>query len=90
MEKSVVFLYYKFCEGKKIYHWEYKDLPGTWKSHGHGNVYSLGPHMDRDQYDYEEQFTGSYKCKREFVQDICKQFDELKEKGILETYLCRS
>ena len=46
--------------------------------------------MDRDQYDYEEQFTGSYKCKREFVSHILKQFDELKEKGILENYLCRS
>jgi len=46
--------------------------------------------MDRDQYDYEEQFTGSYKYKDEFVEDILKHFDELKEKGILETYLCRS
>jgi hypothetical protein len=90
MEKNVVFIFYKFNEGKKICHWEYKNLPGTWKTHGPGNVYSLGPHIDKDQYEYEEQFTGSYKYKNDFVSHIVKKFEHLKDAGILENYLCRS
>jgi hypothetical protein len=87
MERSVIFVFYRFYEGKKIHAWEYKHMPTAWVSKYPGNVYSLGVHSD--EYEYEQQFIGSYKLARTMMAYLQQIFEDLHEKGIIEKFQFR-
>lgn len=67
--------------------WKYEKIPAGWRWIGAGKTTPVG--TTRDQYWWEEQFSGPTKNKKTMINYLMKIFDKLKKKGILTKYKIR-